>query len=279
MDERRGEVTTNDVVRLRYVEAGAGRPLVLVHGWSQAAALFRQQLAGLADGYRVIAYDQRGHGESDKPAFGYRIARLAKDLNEFLTALDLHGVAALGHSMGCSVLWCYWDLFGAERLAKLILVDQPPFLTDNPAWSPAEREAAGATTSAEERIAAHNRLAASTGEEPIRERIERMTTSGFDPAVKAWIVAHNLKMPRSAAAELYLNHGAQDWRDVIPRITLPTLVVGGRASPIPWRSQAWIHQQIPGSRLEVFEEDEGGGHFPFVENPTKFNRLVADFLG
>jgi non-heme chloroperoxidase len=278
MDERRGEVTTNDGVRLRYIEAGAGRPLVLVHGWSQAAELFQFQIDGLADRYQVIAYDQRGHGASDKPAFGYRIARLAQDLHELLAALDLHGVAALGHSMGCAVLWCYWDLFGSERLAKLVLVDQPPFLTANPAWSPAEREAAGATTTAEERVAAANRLAGSIGEALIRERIETMTTAALDPTVKAWIIEHNLKMPRAAAA-LFLNHGGQDWRDVIPRITLPTLIIGGRASPISWRSQAWIRERIPDSHLEVFEEDEGGGHFPFVENPAKFNRLVADFLG
>src|SRR5215218_1370221 len=144
MDGRQGEVTTNDGVRLRYRETGSGQPLVLVHGWSQAAALFQYQLDGLSDRYRVIAYDQRGHGESDKPAFGYRIARLAKDLHDFLVALDLHDVAVLGHSLGCSVLWAYWDLFGAERLAKLILVDQPPFLTRNPAWSSEELEQIGA---------------------------------------------------------------------------------------------------------------------------------------
>jgi pimeloyl-ACP methyl ester carboxylesterase len=279
MEGRRGEVTTSDGVRLRYVEAGAGRPLVLVHGWSQAAELFRYQLDGLSDRYRVIAYDQRGHGDSDKPAFGYRIARLAKDLHDVLAALDLRDVAALGHSMGCSVLWSYWDLFGAERLAKLVLVDQPPFLTANPAWSPAEREAAGADATADEQVAWSNDVAASTGEAPIRELVEAMTTGALDPAVKAWIVALNVKTPRSAAATLGLNHCFEDWRDVIPRIALPTLVVGGRASFFPWRSQAWIHEQIPGSRLEVFGEDEGGGHVPFVENPAKFNRLVADFLG
>jgi non-heme chloroperoxidase len=66
---------------------------------------------------------------------------------------------------------------------------------------------------------------------------------------------------------------------VLPRITLPTLVVGGQASIFPWRSQAWIHEQIPGSRLEVFAEAESGSHFMFIENPAKFNRLVAEFIG
>ena len=114
-----GHITTNDGVWLHYVEAGAGRPVVMIPGWSQPATQFKYQLAGLHDRYRLIALDMRGHGESEKPAFGYKIARLAKDLHEVLGALDLHEVVLLGHSMGCAVIWSYWELFGAERLATL----------------------------------------------------------------------------------------------------------------------------------------------------------------
>jgi non-heme chloroperoxidase len=87
----------------------------------------------------VIAVDMRGHGDSDKPAHGYRISRFAKDLHDVLGALDLTEVNLLAHSLGCAVVWCYLDMFGPERLAKLILVDQSPFLTANPAWSKEER--------------------------------------------------------------------------------------------------------------------------------------------
>jgi non-heme chloroperoxidase len=45
--------------------------------------------------------------------------------------------------MGCSVIWAYWELFGADRLGKIVLTDEPPMLTSNPAWTPEEREAAG----------------------------------------------------------------------------------------------------------------------------------------
>ena len=107
-----GHVTTNDGVRLHYVEVGAGQPVVMIPGWSQPAAQFKYQLAGLHDRYRLIAVDMRGHGESEKPAFGYKIARLAKDLHEVLGALDLRDVALLGHSMGCAVIWSYWSCSG-----------------------------------------------------------------------------------------------------------------------------------------------------------------------
>jgi non-heme chloroperoxidase len=75
------------------------------------------------------------------------------------------------------------------------------------------------------------------------------------------------------------NHWHMDWRDLIPRINLPTLIISGRASMIPWKSQAWIHRQIKGSQFEVFEEAEGGQHFMFIENPEKFNRMIMKYLG
>jgi non-heme chloroperoxidase len=92
----------------------------------------------------VIAIDQRGRGESAKPGFGNKIHRLSKDLRELIIALDFTEVTVLGYSMGCSVIWGYWELFGVDRLAKIILVDEPPHLTANPARTPAEKEAAGA---------------------------------------------------------------------------------------------------------------------------------------
>jgi non-heme chloroperoxidase len=93
------------------------------------------------------------------------------------------------------------------------------------------------------------------------------------------MVRCNLKMPRPFAGTLLYNLCHTDWRDVIPRINLSALIISGRASFIPWKSQEWIHRQIKGSRFEVFEESEGGQHFMFIENPEKFNRLVMEYLG
>jgi non-heme chloroperoxidase len=288
---RMGEVITSDGVTLRYLEAGSGAPLVMVPGWSQTAAQFKHQLAGLSDRYRVIALDLRGHGESDRPDHGYRVARLAKDLHDALVGLNLTGVNLLSHSMGCSVVWCYWDLFGSERLAKLIFVDQSPFLTANPSWSESERHAAETALDAARRrdpislydvqnlIQGVAGLTGSDGEAITRQFIGGMFTGRISDEEKAWVFDNVLKLPRSYAARLVYNHATQDWFDVIPRIDVPTLLIGARASQIPWRSIVWMHDQIPGSRLEIFEEAEGGKHFLFMENPEKFNRLVADFIG
>ena len=273
-----GHVTTSDGVRLHYVEAGVGKPVVMIPGWSQSAAQFKYQLTGLHDRYQLIAVDMRGHGASEKPAFGYKIARLSKDLHEVLVALDLHDVVLLGHSMGCAVIWSYWELFGAERLARLILVDCAPCLIANPAWSQAEREVAGAVFTAEVLYNTCNALAGPNGVETTRSLIGGTVTSTMSEADKAWMLAQSLQFPRPHAATLLYHLATQDWRDVIPRITLPTLIVGGRVSLVPWTSQVWIHEHIAGSRLEIFEEHDGGNHHMFIEGAAKFNRLLTEFL-
>lgn len=272
-------VTVSDGVRLSYLEAGSGRPLVLVPGWSQTAEQFRHQLEGLSDRYRVIAIDMRGHGDSDKPAHGYKIQRLSKDVWDMLRALDLNGVTILGHSMGCSVLWCYFDLFGAERIARFVFCDEPPMLTQNPAWSAKELEDAGAIFTAEAVTQTQNALAGPDGVATTEGFIGGMVTKAMGADTLRWMIDANLKLPRAHAATLLYNHCHQDWRDVIPRVNVPTLYIGGRVSLVPWKSVAWSAAQVPGAKLEIFEEAEGGQHFMFVENPAKFNRILAEFIG
>ena len=85
-------------------------------------------------------------------------------------------------------------------------------------------------------------------------------------------------MPRKLAAALFLDHATRDWRDVITRIRLPTLIVAAEMSLFPSESQAWIAGQIPGARLEIVAEKDGGSHFMCFENPARFNALVRDFL-
>jgi len=278
-DLPRRAFVTSDGVQLSYIRRGNGRPIVLLHGWSQCAEEFKFQIEPLSARYDVIAVDQRSHGESQKVFYGLKISRLARDLYELLTDLDLNEVVLLGHSMGSSVIWCYIDLFGPERLSKLILVDQPPFLTSAPNWTQQQLEDSGAVFTAQQ---VFDTVAALRSKEPelvIRQVIDGMVTQHATPEMKEWIVQCNLKMPGDLAGTLMYNHWHMDWRDLIPRINLPTLVISGRASIIPWKSQERIHRQIKGSQFEVFEAAEGGQHFMFIENPKKFNRIIMEYLG
>jgi len=211
---------------------------VLVPGWSQTAAQFRGQLEGLSDRYRVIALDMRGHGDADKPAHGYRIQRLAKDVNDALRALDVQGATVLGHSMGCSVLWCYFDLFGADRVSKFVFCDEPPFLTSNPAWSAQALEDAGAIFSPEAVTQTMNALAGPDGVATTTGFVGGMVTKAMPPATLAWMIEQNLKLPRAHAATLLYNHCHQDLLTERACATAgcsgPTSA-GSRARPAPSR--------------------------------------------
>lgn len=274
-----GEITLTDGVRLRYLEAGSGPPLLMVPGWSQAAIQFKHQLAGLSDRYRVIAVDPRGHGESDKPDHGYRLSRLAADLREALDTLALEDATLLGHSLGAATIWCFWAMFGAHRSSRFIFVDQPPFLVEQayasePSWAGA---AASLPLDTLQQIVRD--LCGANGEATTRTMLAGMVSPQMTAAEFDWLVEMNLRMPRRYAARLLYYGAMSDWRDTIPRIDVPTLVVSGRGSHVPWQSQAWIHERIAGSQIAFVEENERGRHFMYMENPAKFNALVRTYLG
>jgi pimeloyl-ACP methyl ester carboxylesterase len=269
---------TSDGAGLNLLSAGSGKPLVMIPGWSQTAMMYKHQLQGLGNACRVIALDPRGHGDSENVTWGYTIQRLAKDLHELLAELELEEVTLLGHSMGNSVIWAYLQLFGTERLEKLIIVDEPTMLTINPAWTEQQRLEKGAMFTSEKLWQACNDLAGPDGVKTTDEFIRNLMSPMIEEAEQEWVIQENLKMPRTAAAELLYNHSSQDWTETIKRIQLPTLIFAGRASKSPWQGQKWIHQQIPDSRFCLFEEEEGGHHFMFLENPIHFNQTVRSFL-
>lgn len=274
-----GEFTTNDGVQLHYLESGSGRPLVMIPGWSQSAAEFKYQLSGLSDRYHVIAIDMRGHGDAAKPNHGYHIQRLSADVHEFLGARNLSDVTLAGHSMGCSVIWGYWELYGSDRLSKIILIDGPPMAISNPEWSEQEKQEAGSIVDGTSLFTTVNALAGPDGVKTTEGFISAMFTKQFPSDAVNWVVQENLKFPREYAARLFFNLAVNDWRHVVPLVNIPTLVVGGKASLVPWKSMAWVASQTKGARLEIFEENEGGAHFMFMENPEKFNRVVKEFNG
>lgn len=268
-------ITTSDGVKLSYTDTGGAGPILLMlHGWSQSRAMFMHQVADLQHRYRVIALDFRGHGESEKTNRGYRISRFAKDVYDVIDSLGLTDITLLGWSMGCSVIWCYWDLFGGGRIRKLILVDQAPWLL--PSYSIYENEPHALDCAMLDRL--YTGLTGSESEAFSAGFFKIMHTAKLPAEQAAWLFSESLRLPRTEAALLLLDHICSDWRDVIRTIDVPTLVIGGRASLIKWKTQEWVAKQIEGSKLVVFEETEGGGHLMFWENPEKFNTIVKEFI-
>ena len=94
------DVPLSDGGSLHVVERGEGRPLVLLHGITLSALTWHYQLQDLAEDFRVIAVDHRGHGSSKPGDGGWELARLALDVRELFEALDLRDAILVGHSMG-----------------------------------------------------------------------------------------------------------------------------------------------------------------------------------
>lgn len=113
---------------------GSGRAVVLIHGWPLSGESWKYQVPALvAAGYRVVTYDRRGFGRSDKPLTGYGYDTLTDDLEAVLTALDLRDVTLVGFSMGGGEVARYFTKYGTERIHSAVFASAvPPYLLQTP---------------------------------------------------------------------------------------------------------------------------------------------------
>jgi non-heme chloroperoxidase len=126
-----------DGTRLFYTDSGAGKPLVLIHGWPLSSTMWEYQTNVLAErGIRCVAYDRRGFGRSDHPYGGYDYDTLASDLKQLLEHLDLQHVTLAGFSMGGGEVVRYMRNYAGARISKIALISSvTPYLIktdDNP---------------------------------------------------------------------------------------------------------------------------------------------------
>ncbi|RYC78028.1 hypothetical protein BFJ63_vAg19099 [Fusarium oxysporum f. sp. narcissi] len=273
-----GAITTGDGVSLTYSQQGPGngKQMLFIPGWRQTAAEWKKQVDYFAAaGFRVTTYDMRGHGDSAKPGFGYRVSRFAADLNDLLTKLGLKDLTIVSHSMGCSVTWAFWDQYPSSRklINKLVLVDQSANFVIDPNWPKHKTEELAAIFTPDAVYNTAHDMAAQTP--PL---VKSMLTSFVSKADYNWIMAQNKKMSDANAATLLIDHAFKDWRDVLPRINVPTLVIAGELSIFPAIGVESVASQIPCAKHYTFSAAEKGSHFMFWENPTKFNSLVKNFV-
>jgi non-heme chloroperoxidase len=138
-----GTITTKDGTEIFYKDWGSGQPIVFHHGWPLSADDWDgQMLYFLAQGYRVIAHDRRGHGRSTQSAKGHDMNTYAADVAELVAKLDLRDAVHIGHSTGGGELTRYVARHGAGRVAKAVLIGAvPPVLVKsarNPGGTPIE---------------------------------------------------------------------------------------------------------------------------------------------
>jgi len=272
--------TTNDGVVLSYWEAGRGRPIIFVPGWSANGAEYVNVMYLLSKHYRVIVLDPRNQGLSQHVPYGSRIARFAMDLKQLIDQLGLRKVDLCGWSMGASVIWGYVDLFGTQNIRKAVFVDEPISIYSHSDWSEQERlEAGGTTTSAERMVSAFtaggpvNRLVTDT--KPF-ERAQLKDSAAFVNSES--FAAEFIKTDPQAIARVLFDHVTNDWRDVVRhKLNIPVAIFSGEESNnLP--SQRWAASAIPGAVLYSYSADEQGDHFLMFKNPVKFVTDLRAFL-
>ncbi|HZB43975.1 MAG TPA: alpha/beta fold hydrolase [Pyrinomonadaceae bacterium] len=245
--------------------AGAGAPVVLLHGFPFNRSLWREQAAALGAAHRFVTPDLRGHGGTTVTGGRATMEAMAEDVAALLDELGLNRVVLGGLSMGGYVALAFYRLF-PERVRALVLADTRPQADDDKARQTREE----------------------TAQRALREGmgviVESMLPKMLAPATlegEPHVVSRMREMmlgtePEGAAAALRGMAVRRDQTDLLERIKVPTLIVVGAEDAItPPKDSGTMHALISGSLMNVIA---GAGHVSNVERPAEFNRALAEFL-
>ncbi|MDT0454401.1 alpha/beta fold hydrolase [Streptomyces sp. DSM 41527] len=265
-------------ITVGYEDEGSGEPLVLVHGHPFNRSMWRPQTEYFSRaGRRVIAPDLRGYGDSTMPpgttaAPGASatpdatpLATFARDLVDLLDHLGIERCALGGLSMGGQIVMECYRLF-PERISALLLAD-----TFAAAETPDGKTA---------RYDMAERLLREGMADYAHEVLDKMVSPDTITA-RPDVAAHVLEMmattpPEGAAAALRGRAERPDYTELLPRITVPTLiVVGTEDTYTPVSDALHLHERIPDSRLTIIEQ---AAHMPNLEQPHTFNAALHEFL-
>ncbi len=260
-----------------YVEdtGGTGRTVVLIHGWPLSGASWSKQVpAFAAAGYRVVSYDRRGFGRSDKPASGYDYDTFAEDLHSILESLDLQDVTLIGFSMGGGEVARYIAKYGQDRVHSVVFASAvPPFLAqsdDNPDGPLDKATADGLEGGLKADRHAFfpefvNNFYSANGELKVT------------PEDVADAVALAEQSDQKAALGAMEAFATTDFRDDLPKVTVPTLVIHGDSDAVvPFEgSGKRTAAAITGSELVLIKDAPHGVN---VANAAEWNAAVLAFL-
>jgi len=251
---------TSDAVQIHYVEAGSGRPIVFIPGWTMPYWIWQKQIDEFSKRYQVVAVDPRSQGESDKPPYGHLPETRARDYKELVDHLHLKQPVLVGWSMACIELVKYVEQFGTDNLAGLVLVDG--FLADKP--SP-------------EMFAAISKFM-NLLQEDRQKQADGFVRSMFKkPQTEDYIkrVADaSVQVPADTAVTLIYNMMAvTDISAGLGKINRPVLFT---YQPELQPSADFLKSTL-GDKLQL-ERFDGDGHALFVDEPEKFNHVIEEFL-
>ncbi|MEW6226385.1 MAG: 2-succinyl-6-hydroxy-2,4-cyclohexadiene-1-carboxylate synthase [Chloroflexota bacterium] len=260
-----------DGLRWEVRSRGAGRPLLLLHGFTGRGSSWGAHATALARRFRVVVVDLPGHGRSGYAAPArMTVERTADDLATILAHLDAAPAHVIGYSLGA-------------RIGLRLAVAHPAAVASLVLESPS----AGIENDAERaaRRAADEALAARLERDGIADFVtawERSPVFASHAALQPGVVARQRAIrlrsdPHGLAASLRgAGQGAMEpLLDRLRAVTAPTLVIAGALDDRGRPRAETVAHGIPGARLAVLD---GIGHTPHLEHPARFRRLVLDFL-
>lgn len=254
---------------------GTSRPVVLIHGWPLSSASWKEQITTVATaGSRVIAYDRRGFGQSDKPGGGYDYDTLAADLHGLLRELELTDITLVGFSMGGGEVARYLSTYGSADIHSVVFASAV-----TPAMMRSNDNPEGPLTAAK----AGQMTAALTAD---RESFFDTFTRDFFSADGTLLITEEQRQEaielcrqsdEKAALACMVSFGTDDFRQDLSRVTVPTLVIhGDRDAIVPFEGSGLrTHRAIPQSELVVLE---GAPHGCNVTHAEAFNAALVAFL-
>jgi len=265
----------SDDVEIYYEDHGAGRPVVLIHGYPLSGRAWDKQVPVLLDaGCRVITYDRRGFGKSSQPTTGYDYDTFAADLHVLMSYLDLGDAVIVGHSMGTGEVTRYLGSYGSGRVAKGVLISPiPPFLLqtpDNPEGLP-QSLFDGFVQSAQADPPAWMKGF-------LDNFYNYDTLGGTLVSEQAYQTSFNLAVSASAAGTVAcIPTWLTDFRADLANIDVPILVIQGNADRV-------LPYDKTGARLPGLIKDmqlvtiEGGPHAIAWTHADQVNQALLDFL-
>jgi len=255
-------------LKIHYQEAGTGEPLVLLHGLGSNSRSWRYQLAGLAQSFRVLAWDAPGYGLSDdllvEDEANFSMAGFAHALAAFLDALQIDQAHIVGHSMGGVLALEFYQRYPA-RVKSLVLADT--------------NRGGGAKPQAEREATLQRRLHALATQSPAQiaqARAPGLLSPHADAALVADVTSIYAEI-RSAGYRLAtLGLDRANHSDLLAQVNVPTLILCGELDTLtPPAESEILAQNIPHADLKFIPR---AGHSSNQEQPQVFNRLVLDFL-
>jgi 3-oxoadipate enol-lactonase len=240
--------------------SGAGFPLVLVHGFTTTSEFWKEQVDAFSNSYQVIRPNLPGHGISpSRAARAYTVDAFVDDLAQLTRHFSLSRFALVGLSMG-GVVSQLFALKYPELLQALVFVDTTA-------------HGLGRDVQAEHVLAAIERIGIARASEDV---VAHSFGPGAPQALVDWAKREVIQTPEFVARAAVVSLGQSDTRAQLHRITTPTLVIVGEEDIIlPPAESRVLHDEIPNSILTVIEKS---GHFPMLEQPHEFNRVLRTFL-